>query len=133
MCTSMHQVIDTVDEIGAKTIEIGTTQHDKKRVSVLLCINRAGGMVTPLVIHRCYEKKRFIKTHQFFKKTIITSDGKPLNIWVTYARKAWLNGAIMTKWLELVHASYVQSTKRTALRTTQYYLWTIVVHTKPKR
>ena len=37
----------TIDEIGAKTVEIGSTQHDRDRVAVLLCINRAGTMFTP--------------------------------------------------------------------------------------
>ena len=99
-----------VDEVGARTIEIGTTHHYKSRLAVLLCIDLQGRMLTPLVVYRCYEKKRLVKTHQFFSKTIITADGKSFNMWVTYARKAWLNGAIMAKWLELVYHPHLQST-----------------------
>jgi hypothetical protein len=99
----------TVDEIGAKTVEIGTTHHDKSRVSVLLCINRAGGMLIPLIIHRCYEEKVFVKTHQFFRRTILTTTGQPFDVWVTYTRKAWLNGPIMSKWLELVYLSHLSA------------------------
>ena len=51
-----------------------------------------------------------MKTHQFVKKTIITSDGKPFDIWVTYALKAWLNATIMTKWLEIVYIPHLQAT-----------------------
>ena len=65
----------TVDEVGAKTIEIGTTDHYKSRVAVLLCIDFQGRLLAPLVVYRCYEKKKLMKTHQFFKKTIITADG----------------------------------------------------------
>jgi hypothetical protein len=53
---------------------------------------------------------KFVKTHQFFKKTIITSDGKPFDIVVTYARKAWLNGTIMAKWLMEVYHPHLQTT-----------------------
>lgn len=100
----------TVDEVGAKTIEIGTTHHYKSRLAVLLCIDFQGRMLTPLVVYRCYEKVKFVKTHQFFKKTIITTDGKPFHMWVTYARKAWLNGPIMAKWLQEVYHPHLQST-----------------------
>ena len=99
----------TVDEVGAKTIEIGTTHHYKSRLAVLLCIDFQGRMLTPLVVYRCCEKKRLVKTHQFFKKTITTADGKPFDLWVTYARKAWLNGPIMAKWLELVYHPHLQA------------------------
>ena len=100
----------TVDEVGAKTIEIGTTDHYKSRVAVLLCIDFQGRLLAPLVVYRCYEKKKLMKTHQFFKKTIITADGKPFDMWVTYARKAWLNGAIMAKWLQQVYHPHLQGT-----------------------
>ena len=58
----------------------------------------------------CSKKKKLVKTHQFFMKTIITADQKPFNIWVTYARKAWLNGTIMGKWLEQVYLPHLQLT-----------------------
>jgi hypothetical protein len=55
----------TIDEVGAKTIEIGSTQHDADRVAVLL--------------------------------------------WVSYAPKGWLNGAMMMKWLEVVYKDELAS------------------------
>jgi hypothetical protein len=100
----------TVEEVGAKVVEIGTTQHFKSRLAVLLCIDFQGRMLTPLVVYRCYETKKFVKTHKFFKKTIITADGQPFDIWVTYARKAWLNGTIMTKWQQEVYLPHLQAT-----------------------
>jgi hypothetical protein len=100
----------TVDEVGAKVVEIGTTHHYKSRLAVLLCVDFSGRMLTPLVVYRCYEKVNFVKTHQFFKKTIMTSDGKPFEIVVTYAKKAWLNGAIMEKWLQEMYHSHLQTT-----------------------
>ena len=100
----------TVEEVGAKVVEIGTTHHYKSRLAVLLCVDFQGRMLTPLVVYRCYETKKFVKTHNIFKKTIITTDGKPFDIWVTYARKAWLNGTIMAKWLEQVYLPHLRAT-----------------------
>src|ERR1700756_2724330 len=60
----------TIDRIGAKTVEIGTTKHEKDRVTVVLCVNCAGAKLDALVVHRCNEKKRMIKTNQLFKRSI---------------------------------------------------------------
>jgi hypothetical protein len=93
----------TIDEIGAKTVEIGSTQHDADRVAILLCINRAGTMFTPLIIHKSTSKKKvltFTTTSVRVKRDEKEFDVK---IWVTYAPKGWLNGSMMMKWLELVY------------------------------
>jgi hypothetical protein len=99
----------TVDEVGAKTVEIGSTQHDADRVAVVLCIDRAGSMIPPLIIHKCYEKKRFKKRHVFFLKSIPLDGGQQYNVWVTYANKSWLNGIIMRQWIDKVYMGHIRS------------------------
>ena len=99
----------TVDEVGAKTVEIGSTQHDADRVAVVLCIDRAGSMIPPLIIHKCYEKKRFKKRHAFFLKSIPLDGGQQYNVWVTYANKSWLNGIIMRQWIDKVYMGHIRS------------------------
>ena len=61
-------------------------------------------------MYPCNEKKKLVKTHQFFLKTITLKTGKPFEILVTYARKAWLNGVIMAKWLVEVYHPHLLST-----------------------
>jgi hypothetical protein len=99
----------TVDEVGAKTVEIGSTQHDADRVAVVLCIDRAGSMIPPLIIHKCYEKKRFKKRHAFFLKSIPLDGGQLYSVWVTSANKSWLNGIIMRRWIDTVYMGHIQS------------------------
>ena len=43
----------TLDLVGAKSVEIATTQHEYIRVAVVLCCNRTGAMLDSLVIHKC--------------------------------------------------------------------------------
>jgi hypothetical protein len=97
----------TVDEKGVKTVEIGTTQHDADRVAVVLVCNRAGTLLPPLIIHKCYEKKNFKKSHKLFPKTIPTPTGNFL-LYVTYARKSWLNGTLMNIWANEIYKKHVQ-------------------------
>ena len=47
----------TIDEVGAHTVEIGTTKHEKDRVSVLLCVSSDGLILSALVIHASTSKK----------------------------------------------------------------------------
>ena len=99
----------TIDEIGAKTVEIGTTQHDRDRVAVLLMINRAGTVFIPLVIYKSTSRKKVL---EFIPTPVkITRDGVEVEVklWVTYARKGWLNGAMMMKWLDVVYKSELAS------------------------
>jgi hypothetical protein len=46
----------TVDEVGRKTIEIGTGGHTSDRVGIVICVTRACEMMDALVIHKCKEK-----------------------------------------------------------------------------
>ncbi len=99
----------TIDEIGAKTVEIGTTQHDRDRVAVLLMINRAGTVFTPLVIYKSTSR---LKVLRFIPTPVkITRDRVEIEVklWVTYARKGWLNGAMMMRWLDVVYRSELAS------------------------
>ena len=45
----------TLDMVGAKSVEIATTKHEYTRVAVVLCCNRTGVMLDPLVIHKCHK------------------------------------------------------------------------------
>src|ERR1700728_2522868 len=47
----------TIDVIGAHTVEIATTDHEKDRVTVVICVSSDGMMLSPLVIHRSSSKK----------------------------------------------------------------------------
>ena len=99
----------TIDEIGAKTVEIGSTQHDADRVAVLLCINRAGTVFTPLIIHKSTSRKKVL---QFIPTSVrIERGGKDIDVkmWVSYAPKGWLNGAMMVKWLQVVYMAELAS------------------------
>ena len=84
-------------------MEIGSTQHDADRVAVLLCINRADTVYTPLVIHKSTSRKRVLR---FSPVSVnVKRDGKEIDVkmWISYAPKGWLNGAMMMKWLEAVY------------------------------
>ena len=55
----------TIDEIGARSVEIGHTEHYADRISVVLCISCSGRMLPPLVVHTCNETKEYKKTGTF--------------------------------------------------------------------
>jgi hypothetical protein len=99
----------TIDRIGAKTIEIGTTKHEKDRVSVVICISMDGAVLDALIIHKCYEKTVFKKKNNIFPAQVTHSDGVTARMWVGYSAKAYMNRCIMLKWLDQIFMAYVNT------------------------
>ena len=95
----------TIDKIGAKSVEIATTGHEKDRVTLVLCVSCAGDKVDSLIIHRCHEKKRMKKTNNLFK--IINSEG--VTLWISYCPSAYMNYKIMEKWIESIYKAHITS------------------------
>ena len=92
----------TVDRIGAKCVEIATTDHDFKRVAIVICVSRGGALVTPLVI------RSGGKTSGYFHKFVWESHGG-MEMWVTENKKAWLDSASMAKWIETVYGPFIRT------------------------
>jgi DDE superfamily endonuclease len=105
----------TVDRVGAKTVEIGTTKHEKDRVTMVICVSAAGAKVDALIIHRCYEKvnkkksnKKKKKTNNLFQKHIPLNDGQ-ITLWISYSPKAYMNHVIMAKWIKHIYTAHITS------------------------
>ena len=101
----------TIDEIGARSVEIGHTEHYADRISVVLCISCSGRMVPPLVVHTCNETTAFKKTGTFTFKTFNTPRGgetvPSVDMWITHRSKGWLDSEMMCVWLEHVYGQGV--------------------------
>ena len=108
----------TIDEVGAETVEIGSTKHEKDRVTAVLCVTAAGDKLDPLVIHRVHEKTTFVRTNQIFRATVRVVDAergtdRDVTVWYSFSYTAYMNQTIMSKWIRLVyqpHASSIRST-----------------------
>ena len=97
----------TIDRIGAKTVEIGTTHHEKQRVTAVLCVSCAGTKVDALVVHRCHETTRLKKTNQLVLKQIPLPDGDgSARLWNSHCPSAYMNSDIMCKWLERIYTPH---------------------------
>ena len=97
----------TVERTGARSVEIGTTKHERDRVAVVLCVSRAGTMVTPLLIFRCNEKTQFKKTNRL-DHVRVNAAGGGVDLVVTHNKKAWLTGALMVHWLTQIYKPAVE-------------------------
>src|SRR4051794_38690330 len=84
----------TIEKKSAKTVEIGTTTHEKSRISVLLCASCSRNKMSALIIHRSESKK---KQNSVSLRNI---NGVPL--WVSYNDTAYNNHEVMMKWLEQI-------------------------------
>ena len=83
---------NTLELIGAKSVEIATTQHDYTRVAVVLSCNRTGEMLDPLVIHKC---DKGTKNQNQVRRVTVTLDGDTdVHLYVTKNQSGWLR---MTK------------------------------------
>jgi hypothetical protein len=98
----------TIDKIGAKTVEIATTKHEKDRITVVLCASCFGAQVDTLVIHRTGEKKRMKKTNNLSRQ-IITAKDKRVPIWISHSPTAYMNHSIMTKWIEEIYKVHTKT------------------------
>jgi hypothetical protein len=101
----------TLDLVGAKSVEIATTQHEYTRVAVVLCCNAAGAMLDPLVIHKCHKDAK----HQNEVKRLFiqTSNCKDICMYVTKNESGWLNGMLMQKWIRDIFTPAMQRHGRT--------------------
>jgi hypothetical protein len=120
-CPSLY----TIDEKNADTVEIGTSKHERDRVTVVSAVDAAGGKVHVLVIHRLNETAQVKrKTNQIFRQTVKVDkkevvDGcdkvirtqEDITVWYTYTNKAYMNQTIMQKWLRLIYLPYTNQLK----------------------
>jgi len=96
----------TLDLVGAKSVEIASTQHDCTRVAVVLCCNRTGEMLDPLIVHKCGKNSKH--QNDVNNQTITTKDGKVVSVFVTKNETGWLNGILMQKWIRLIFTPAMQ-------------------------
>jgi len=101
----------TIDEIGARSVEIGHTEHYADRISVVLCVSCSGRMLPPLVVHTCNETKEYKKTGTFTIKHFDTPRGgesvPAVDMWITHRSKGWLDSEMMCVWLKEVYGQGV--------------------------
>ena len=90
----------TLDMVGAKSVEIATTRHEYTRVAVVLCCNRVGTMIDPLVIHKCHKDAK--KQNEVRRMFVQTNDGQDVCMYVTKNESGWLNGFLMQQWIRQV-------------------------------
>ena len=85
----------TIDEVGARSVEIGHTDHWADRISISLCVNYAGELLPPLVLFRCHETKKMKKTGTFSERFIDSPKGGDkvpgVLMWITHKRVAWFS------------------------------------------
>ena len=82
----------TLDMVGVKSIEIASTQHEYTHVAVVLCCNRSGEMLPPLIIHKCHKGA---KNQNEVRQMIIQIDSVATCMYVTKNESGWLNGILM--------------------------------------
>ena len=101
----------TIDEVGAKSVEIGHTEHYADRISVILCVSCSGRLLPPLVVHTCDETTQFKKTGTYTITTFNTPSGgdavPSMDLWLTHRSKGWLDGEMMCVWLEHMYGQGV--------------------------
>ena len=96
----------TLDLVGAKSVEIATTQHEYTRVAVVLCCNRTGAMLDPLVIHKCNKGTK--SQNELRRLFIQTDNGVDICMFVTRNESGWLNGILMQKWIRDIFTPAMQ-------------------------
>ena len=102
----------TLDIVGAKSVEIATTKHEYTRVAVVLCCNRTGMMLDPLVIHKCHKDTK--NQNEVRRLFIQTDNGVDVCMYVTKNESGWLNGILMQKWIRDIFTPAMQRSGRTA-------------------
>ena len=116
----------TLDMVGAKSVEIATTQHDYTRVAVVLCCNRTGKMLDPLVIHKC---NKDTKDQNGVRRLLIQTDnGIDICMHVTKNESGWLNGVLMQKWIRDIFTPAMQRSGR-SVRQQCLFMYNCSAHT----
>ncbi|MGH7240476.1 MAG: hypothetical protein ACREHG_10510, partial [Candidatus Saccharimonadales bacterium] len=90
----------TIDLIGAPTVEIATTKHEKDRVTVVLCVSNDGEKKAPLVILRSKDESKL----NTVKHTQVTYDNgqSTMEMYAAYNQKAYMNSKLMCEWMKHV-------------------------------
>jgi len=87
----------TIDLIGASTVEIATTKHEKDRVTVVLCVSSDGERKPPLVILRSMAESKW-NTIQHTQ--VRYNNGQDtMEMYVAYNKKAYMNYKLMCEWV----------------------------------
>lgn len=122
----------TLDQKGKKSVTIGDCGKDRTRVTVVLCCSANGDKLTPLIIHhseaqyilnKLHRKdvriNRFSLLHRSKKLrssrprpskagesdlTVTDENGRPVPLWTSGNKTAWMNSKIMCHWLRSVFA-----------------------------
>ena len=100
----------TIDRIGAHRVEIGTTKHEKCRVSVVLCISLDGDKIDALVIHRSATKdsEKINKIEEVEVEYDDDEGNKTMTLYVSYNDTAYMNGEVMLGWIKKVYSPQSQ-------------------------
>ena len=108
----------TLELIGAKSVEIATTHHDYTRVAVVLCCNRTGVMLDPLIIHKCNKDTK--NQNEVRRLFIRTDKDHDICMFVTKNESGWLNGKLMQRWIRDI---FIPAMQRTGQRVEQQCLF----------
>lgn len=93
----------TIDVIGAHTVEIGTTNHEKDRVTVVLCVSSDGDKMDVLVIHKSQSEK---KRNKITMTDVKYDNGtKTMRMFISYNEKAYMNSELMIEWIRVIYAT----------------------------
>jgi len=96
----------TIDEVGSHTVEIGTTKHEKDRVSVLLCVSSDGLLLSALVIHSSKsQSKRDTVSKIQVKYADNNNQQKTTTMFISYNPTAYMNQYVMKNWIQQVISS----------------------------
>jgi hypothetical protein len=90
----------TIDEIGAHTVEIGTTKHEKDRLTVVLCVPSTGDRMKTLIIHRSNAKS---KQNKIEKVDVKYHGTQTVEMYIGYNKKAYMNRHMMCEWIKEVY------------------------------
>jgi hypothetical protein len=91
----------TIDEIGAHTVEIGTTKHEKDRLTAVLCVSSTGDRMKTLIIHKSKAKS---KQNKIEKVDVKYHGTQTVEMYIGYNKKAYMNSHIMCEWIKEVYA-----------------------------
>ena len=84
----------TYDIVGAKSVPCLTTKHEKDRLTLVLCVSLLGELLPPLIIF-----KSVAKNQPLIEKYV---DSRGRFLYHCGQQKAYNDGRVMQKWIELV-------------------------------
>jgi hypothetical protein len=90
----------TIDLIGAHTVEIATTKHEKDRVTVVLCVSSDGERKPPLLILRSKNESQWNTINH--TEVRYNNGQQSMEMYVAYNEKAYMNSKLMCEWIRHV-------------------------------